>query len=396
MIAASNGADALFSATALQTRWMETRANTALSSGIRLYQSGDYHGAIKEFRRAIGSSPQSENTLKSYDFLATALLKVGDNQGAIQAYQTALRLAPNRDDLYNKLGNVFLEEGDTDQAIASFKMALRISPSSTAYLYSLGQSYLAKGNWEEAQSQFGKIISMAPQEYGGYYGLGQAYYRAGKNEKAIEQFAKVLAAKEDFLYARVDMGYALADLGRIDEAYEQAGMLQEKDLSLAALLNQYISRVAKPEFLIAYSDSGFNPSLGPNTLVSALDASLSAPNASSEFTMKFIFSKDMDVASAENAYNWMITRATAGIEGGPYNWGMPISSSEIPVPLFPERVNYDSQSHTALVTFSLTQNESANGTLDPSHIVFRFLGKDYCGNAMNREADEYMGISKIV
>ncbi len=381
---------------ALQSRWMEARANTALSNGIRLYQSGDYPGAMKEFRRAISSSPQSENTLKAYDFLATVLLKVGDNQGAIKAYQAALRLAPNQDDLYNKLGNVFLEEGDTDQAIASFKAALHIAPNSTAYLYSLGQSYLAKGYWDDAQFQFEKIISLSPQDYGGYYGLGQAYYRAGKNEKAIEQFAKVLAVKEDFLYARVDLGYALADLGRVDEAYEQAGILQGKDPSLAALLNQYISRVGKPEFLIAYSDSGFNTTLGPNTLLSVLDANLATPNASGEFTMKFIFNKDMDIASVENAYNWKITRATTEIDGGPYNWGMPISPVEITLPLFPERVNYDFQSHTALVTFNITQNESAGGTLDPSHIVFQFLGKDCYGNAMNREADEYMGISKIV
>jgi hypothetical protein len=172
--------------------------------------------------------------------------------------------------------------------------------------------------------------------------------------------------------------------------------LQDKDPSLSATLNTYIYQKAKPEFLIAYSDTGFNTTLGPRTPVSALDSYLSSPNASTEFTMKFIFNKKMDIASVENSYNWRITRATPQIKGGPYNWGIPIPSSEINISLFPQRVNYDYQNNTAIVTFRIAQNDLGNGTLDPSHIVFQFLGQDAYGNKMNPSADQYSGISKIV
>jgi hypothetical protein len=154
--------------------------------------------------------------------------------------------------------------------------------------------------------------------------------------------------------------------------------------------------VAKPEFLIAYSDTGFNTTLGPRTPLSALDSYLSAPNASQDFTMKFIFNKKMDIASVENPYNWRIARATPQIKGGPYNWGMPVPSNEVNISLFPERVNYDFQSNTAVVTFRITQNDLGNGNIDPSHIVFQFLGQDAYGNKMNPSADQYSGISKIV
>jgi tetratricopeptide (TPR) repeat protein len=388
--------DALFSALAQQPAQMDTLAQSALSNGIQLYQDGNYNGAVREFKRAISLSPQSDNTVNAYDYLGMAFLKLGNNKEAIKAYQSALRLSPNRDDLYNKMGNIFIEEGETDQAIKSYQSALRIEPKSTAYLYSLGQAYLAKGSLEDAKSQFEKILRLAPNEYGGFYGMGQAYYKAGENEKAIEQFEKVISMKEDFLSARVDLGYAFTDLGRLDDAYKQANFLQDRNPSLAAVLNNYIYQSSEPEFLVGYSDTGFETTLGPRTPISSLNSYLSSPGASQEFTMKFIFDKKMDIASVENRYNWRISRATGDIKGGSYNWGLPIPSSEAYISLYPERVNYDFQNNTAIVSFRITQNASGNATLDPSHIVFQFLGQDAYGNKMNSSADQYSGISKIV
>ncbi len=388
--------DALFSALAQQPAQMDALSQSALSRGIDFFQDGNYNGAVREFKRSISLSPQSENALNAYDYLAMAFLKLGNNKEAIKAYQSALRQSPNRADLFNKLGNIFIEEGDPEQAIKSYQSALRVEPNSTAYLYSLGQAYLAKGSLDNAQAQFEKIIHLAPGEYGGFYGLGQAQYQAGEYEKAIEQFEKVITLKEDFLSARVDLGYALTDLGRVDEAYDQANFLQDKDPSLALVLNNYIYQSSEPEFLVGYSDTGFDTTRGPRTSISALNSYLSSPNASQEFTMKFIFSKEMDIASVENRYNWQISRATAAIKGGAYNWGMPVTETEIEIPFFPNRVRYDFENQTAIVTFTIAQNASGTGTLDPSHIVFQFCGQDSFGNKMSSSGDQYSGISKIV
>ena len=390
------GAEKLFSVMSQQPAQMDALAQSAISSGIRYYQEGKYDVAIREFQRAVSLSPQSENALKAYDFLATGFIKVGNNNGAIKAYQSALRLAPNQEDLHLKLGNIFLDQGNADQAIEEYKKAVYLNPTSTANLYSLGQAYLSKESYDEAKFQFEKIIRLSPGSYGGHYGLGQTYYRTGQFEKAIEQFEKAIAFKEDFSYARLDLGYALADVGQGAEAYEQARILQDKDPALAFTLNNYIYRVAKPEFLVAYSADGFNTTLGPRTPVSNLDPVLSTPSASREFTMKFIFSKEMNIASVENSYNWTIQRAAFGTPGGSYNWGMPASATEVSIPAFPDRVRYDWDSNAAIVTFTIDQNNAANGTLDPSHLIFQFAGKDSYGNKMDPSADQYGGISTIV
>jgi Flp pilus assembly protein TadD len=386
----------LFSALAQQAARLDALAQGALAGGARFYQEGKYEAAAREFQRAISLSPQSENTVAAYDYLAMARLKLGNPGEAVKAYQAALRFSPNRDDFHYKLGNIFLEEGDPDQAIKSYRQALRLEPRSKTYLYSLGQAFLAEGLPDSAKEPFEKLTRLAPGDYGGFYGLGQAYYQKGEYERAADYFNQAIVLKKDFAYARLDLGYALADLGRVEEAYEQVRILKDQDPALASTLNNYLFRVARPEILAAYSPDGFYPTLGPRTPVANLDPALASPGASREFTMRFIFSKGMDLPSVENSYNWTIRRAAPGTPGGAYNWGMPVSETEVAVPVFPDRVRYDWASNTAIVTFTIEQNARADGTLDPSHLIFQFTGKDAYGNRMNPSADQYGGISRII
>ena len=80
---------------------------------------------------------------------------------------------------------------------------------------------------------------------------------------------------------------------------------------------------------------------------------------------------------------------------GAYNWGMPASATDVVVPSLPASVVYHPETFSADVTFKITQNSEGNGTIDPSHILFRFYGIDAYGKAMDLTADEYSGISEI-
>jgi hypothetical protein len=93
--------------------------------------------------------------------------------------------------------------------------------------------------------------------------------------------------------------------------------------------------------------------------------------------------------------NWSISRSTEARTGGPYNWGN-ITETDVKVTSTPVCVLYDPATLTAKVTFSITQNATGNGTIDLSHLVFKFKGTDTYGNVMDTAADEYSGISRIV
>jgi hypothetical protein len=145
----------------------------------------------------------------------------------------------------------------------------------------------------------------------------------------------------------------------------------------------------------AYS-TYLNLSSPAGTQVSSLNSSLSTPGATKDYSVDFIFDKDMDPASVLNVLNWNISRSTQSATGGFYNWGMKVPDTEINIMPFPKSVTYDPKSLTARITISITQNETGNGTIDLSHLVFKFSGKDSYGNLMDTSADQFNGISKIV
>ncbi len=111
--------------------------------------------------------------------------------------------------------------------------------------------------------------------------------------------------------------------------------------------------------------------------------------------MRIGLSKEMDPVSVQNPFNWEIGRATGSSAGGEYNWGLQIPSTEIGIDPHPDNIVYDATMSSADVTFSVRQNSAGNGTIDPSHIVFKFNGVDAYGKAMDPAADEFSGFSAI-
>jgi hypothetical protein len=180
----------------------------------------------------------------------------------------------------------------------------------------------------------------------------------------------------------------------MDEAREMIDFLDRAgETDLADAVNRYMYKVDPPKLLFAYSTSTFAYQAGNNTPLSALDAYLENANASKTFTMVFQFDKEMDRESVENISNWQIGRSMRSGPGQAYNFGTPVPSTEVSLSLLPESVLYHSKSFTATVNFTVQQNASADGTIDPSHIDFKFMGKDAFGFSMNADFDQFTGFS---
>lgn len=388
--------NSLFSATYESKFNVDFIAGASLSRGVDAYQNGDYDVSIEDFKRVIGLAPGSSYAAQAYSLLGTEYLQLNRTEEATALYKEYMRSFPVYDDPHLQLGNLYFGQNIHEEAQREYERAVQLNPQSVKNWYSLGQVCLVTGRYVDAENAFEKITQLSPEDYSGYYGLGQVHYKRGEYGEAIKLFQRVSEMKRDFTYVHVDLGYAYADMGDVDNARQQAKILSGTDQSSANLLNSYIYKISNPKFLAAFSENGFNVTLGLGTPLSSLDSSLSAAGASKDFTMNFIFSKDMDSSSVQNPYNWTIARAPAGTPGGAYNWGIAVPSTEAPIALFPKYVTYDSNSLMAAVTFQIRQNLSANGTIDPSHILFKFSGKDAYGNTIDPDADEYGGLSLIV
>ncbi len=385
----------IFSAAQQQPAQLESLSNTALTRGIDLFMRKDYKGAIKDFQRAIGLSPLSAYSIDAAHYMADAYQALGDPKNAIKAYQTALRLNPSRDDSHLKLGNLFFSEERFSEATAEYEKAVTLWPSAEN-TFALGQAYMNIGRHSDADSQFNKVLRMAPQKPDGHYGLGLNAARQGRYREAIGLFESAIRLDKGFDAAYAEMGYAYAGLGQIDEAMEIVADLKDRAPDLAGTLSNYLYEVDPPKILFSYTtSSSFQYYMPSKTPVSSLDAYLQTANASKTFTMKFQFDKEMERSEVENVMNWQIGRSSGIGPGTAYNFGLPVPQTEIQPPPIPVNVYYDAKEMTATVYFKIQQNATADGTIDPSHIEFRFAGKDAFGLKMNPDFDQFTGFSKV-
>ena len=388
--------DSLFSSTLFQQADYDGLSSSALGRGIDLYMKQDYAGAAKEFKQSIALSPYSAYSSQAYDYLATAYLNQNKVTDAIATYKQAIKQNPSNDTAHLNLGNTYFRDSRFQEAEAEYTQAVRINPASAANRYALGMAYLAAEKLSQAEAQFKRVIQITPRDANGYDALGQAQRKLGRYDDAVVQFKKAIAIDKKNADAYLDLGYTYADMGRIDDAQQQAGVLAKLDAGKANNLQSYIEQTSAPKLLSTFSANGFPLGSGQATLLSTMDESLSAPGASKSYTISFMFNKDMDLSSVQNPWNWQIRRATNQDPGGAYNLGLSVPPTEILAPSAPYRVTYDADLKLAEITFKITQNWEGTGTIDPSHLIFKFRGIDAYGKAMDPAADEYGGVSTII
>ncbi len=395
-VADSTHIDYLFDANRTHSQAkLDSLANNALSRGIDFYQKGNYDQAIVEFKMSAGLAPFTENSAKAYDYIAQSYLKLEKTDKAIATYKQAILIYPVRDDLHLALGDVYMQEGNSAEALKEYEAAVRFNPNSNENRYSLGQSYLSAGQLDAAREQFQAVVKISPNSATGYYGLGQVARAKKDFPEAVMQFKLAISVNKNFLNSYGDLGYTYADMGDFQRANDQLSFLSLKNSDEATKLQNYISQATQPKIIAALSTNGFNNYLVAKTNIAAMDTDLTEPDSTKLYSINFAFSKDMDIASVQNRYNWGINRASITQNGGVYNGGFTVPNTEANILPIPVNVTYDTDINTAIVRFRLTQNADGNATLDPAHIVFKFYGTDTYGKTMDKSADQYSGFSGI-
>lgn len=385
----------LFANPLQQQQQLEQLANNTLSQGIDHYQGGRYKEAATAFKQALSMAPASPHAQNAADYLAMSYLQQGRNDKAADAYESGIRLDPTSDFFHVKLAKLHFADGHYQDARSAYENAVRLNPSASNR-FSLGQAYLQLDEHNLAATEFNQVQRLEAAEPAGYYGLGQTYAKMKRYDEAILQFQEAIKKDATFYSAYAELGYTYADMGRMHDAEAMVKELQTKDAGLSDTLARYIYKVDPPKIMFASAASSFLYTLPMRTPVAALDSYLANAGASRTFKMAFQFDKEMDRSTVENRFNWHIARASGGGPGNQYNFGFTIPDTEIMPPAIPDYVYYDDRNMRAVVSFTLSQNDTADGTIDPSHIAFKFKGQDKFGNAMDPNADEFTGFSRVV
>lgn len=383
----SAAADALFSVNENLQAQRSQVALYAMNKAATYWSADKTDEAITEFKKVLAFDPQNTD---AYASLGKIYQAKGKTAEAIKYFKTGVQLDRTSVTAHNNLGNAYLQAKQYTDAEKEFKTSAKMDPINPLADYTLGILYTQTDRFGEAEAQFNKVAKVSPRDGNVPYSLGVLYNKMGRPEDAAKQLERALTLKKDFAAANYELGAAYVKLGETDKAAEQLSILDTKQSSLANDLS-YILNKPKMIYMDAANNRGFNQLLGARTPLWMLDPTLlTAPDASKKISVAIQFNNKMDIASIMNPANWEISRANS-TEGGYYNSSMPATSREVSIPKRPYSVTYNPETQQASVTFTVQQNADGDATIDPSHLVFKFSGKDASGRQMDTAGDQIDG-----
>ncbi|WP_445172538.1 tetratricopeptide repeat protein [Microcoleus sp.] len=96
----------------------EPKAEDFLIQGEEKYEKGDNQGAVQAFNQAIKLNP---NYTEAYGNRGIARYRLGDKQGAVADFNQALQINPNYANAYNNRANARSDLGDKQRCCSGFQ-----------------------------------------------------------------------------------------------------------------------------------------------------------------------------------------------------------------------------------------------------------------------------------
>lgn len=152
---------------------------------------------IKRLERLlVASLEKRENSPIHHDWLGQVYLRMGQNDKAEMAFNTAVGQAPNEAQFRISLGSLKAREGKLDEARSAYEAALTLKPDHPLALFNLGSTCAMQGQIDKALEYFQRAerVGGAPN-HTLYNALAQAYEDKGQFERAAEALRRSLQIK---------------------------------------------------------------------------------------------------------------------------------------------------------------------------------------------------------
>ncbi|HLW81572.1 MAG TPA: tetratricopeptide repeat protein [Candidatus Acidoferrales bacterium] len=182
--------------------------------------AGRYREASNAFEQAVKEAPQDE---KLYLFIADACLDSQAYDFGLKALNIGLQNLPRSSRLHYERGVFLSFENEPDAAVADFELASKLAPQTDIAYMAAGQKALLEGNISEAIRVTREGIKRGHRNYILLTIFGDAVARSGEGPGQPE-FAEAEAALKQAVAARPNYADSQAILG---ELYLSEGRLDD-------------------------------------------------------------------------------------------------------------------------------------------------------------------------
>jgi tetratricopeptide (TPR) repeat protein len=150
----------------------------------------DFSGALVDLQKAVELNPDLPDL---YAYYGVALLSTGDQTGAQQAFEKALRADANNFDANLRMGLLLRKDEQYHDALRYLRHALEIRPGDAGVRYQIATVKMAIGQLEEARADLESLVAESPNFREAHVSLATVYYR--EKRKADGDRERVLVEK---------------------------------------------------------------------------------------------------------------------------------------------------------------------------------------------------------
>lgn len=164
-------------------------ASTFIEKGWSLISLGDYDGAVQALEKALQLAP---GEIEAKSMLGWAQMLNEDYDDSLGTFQEVLMKEPANSLARINVGFICLKKKIFGEAIEHLSKAIRLNndPKATLYAhYYLGLVYLEREMFEDAETFFKKTLRLGPNLLEAYYEMGRAQWFVGNRDEAKQTWS---------------------------------------------------------------------------------------------------------------------------------------------------------------------------------------------------------------
>lgn len=154
-------------------------------SGDKLFESGDWQGAISEYKQGLELNPEDLNLLNSLGVCYGYLNNVDD---ALSTFSRVIEIDPDNLMAHFNIGFALAAANRPEDALENFRKASAADPENFDVLFQIGKINLELDRVDDALESFEKAAALKNKKPIIYRYLGQTLLKAEKSAEAIDAF----------------------------------------------------------------------------------------------------------------------------------------------------------------------------------------------------------------
>lgn len=186
---------------------------------------------------------------------AQQLLRAGQYQPALAAYELARNADPDQPDVYEGMGLACFMLGQYPEAIGHFKQVTLLDPRRAAPYVNMGAVFNKMGEYQQAIEPLRKAVQLDKRSGEGYYNLGFAYRHLKQHALAIPAYREAIRLDPGMAEAYQNLGNVYFDMAN----YAQSIAQFKKALELRPTFERAQRGLAKAQNALSAAKAAINP-----------------------------------------------------------------------------------------------------------------------------------------